>query len=73
MTTKQLEKAIEKVRLLSRERQVAAASALELIAHPDDALTSSEIKGVKQARASVHAGRYADNRAVTAFFRRFSV
>lgn len=73
MATKQLaknfERAIEKVRLLPRERQTAAALALELIAVDDNALTPSEIAGVKRARASVHAGKFADDSAVAAFFR----
>lgn len=77
MITKQLsrkfERAIEKVRLLPREQQMIAATTLEIIAASDAALTSSEIKGVKRARASVRAGDYADDAAVAAFFRQFSV
>ena len=73
MTTRQLEKAIEKARLLPRERQIAAAAALEIIAVPDDRFTLAETKGIKKARASVRAGKYVSDRAVVAFFLRFSV
>ena len=71
--SKQLETAIEKVRLLPRERQTAAAVALEIIAADNEVLTPAEILGVKHARASVRAGKYADDTMVAALFRRFSV
>ena len=72
MTMKQLEKAIEKVRRLPRERQAVAAVALEIVAS-DDALTPSEIKGIERACVSVRTGKYADERALAAFFRQFGV
>ena len=58
MTTKMLENAIAKIRQLPEERQAAAAEALEIIAAQpdDDALSSIEIEGVKQAQRAVRKG-----------------
>ena len=73
MTTKMLENAIAKIRQLPEERQAAAAEALEIIAAQpdDDALSSIEIEGVKQAQRAVRKGEYAPDEAVSSFFRRF--
>jgi hypothetical protein len=70
---KVLEQAIEKVRHLPEERQVAAAEALELIAAQadDGALTSEEIEGVKRAQEAVARGEFASEENVEAFFTRF--
>ena len=68
-----LEQAIEKIKTLPQERQEAAAEALELIAAQvaDDALTATEIDGIKQARDAVRRGEVASDAEVAAFFDRF--
>jgi hypothetical protein len=70
---KVLEQAIEKVRHLPEERQVAAAEALELIAAQADdaALTPEEIEGVKRAQEAVARGEFASEAKVEEFFARF--
>jgi hypothetical protein len=72
MIAKQLEIVIEKIRQLPEERQAAAVEALEVIAaQADDALTDSEIEGVKLAQDAVRKGEYARDEDVRAFFGRF--
>jgi hypothetical protein len=72
MIAKQFEIAVEKIRQLPEERQAAAAEALELIAaQTDDALTDSEIQGVRRAQAAVRRGEYASDEDVRTFFGRF--
>lgn len=67
-----LEKAIEKVRDLSRERQVVAAEVLEVIvAQSENDLSLAEIAGVKKAQRAVRAGKYASDKKVRSFFARF--
>lgn len=69
---KVLEKAIEKIRELPQERQMAAAEVLETIAaQPSGKLNPEEIAGVRRAQREVRAGKYAGNRKVESFFARF--
>lgn len=67
-----LEEAIAKIRELPKERQVAAAGAIEVIAaQSDNKLSPAEIAGVKKAQRAVRAGKYASDRRVKSFFARF--
>ena len=69
---KVLEEAIEKIRDLPKERQVAAAEMLEVIAaQRTGKLTAQEIEGVRQAQKEVRKGKFASDRKVKAFFARF--
>ena len=69
---KVLEEAIEKIRDLPEERQVAAAEVLEVIAAQRiGKLTTQEIEGVRQAQKEVRRGKFASDQKVKAFFARF--
>jgi len=69
---KVLEEAIAKIRDLPKERQRAAAEAMEVIAaQSDNELSPAEIVGVKKAQKAVRAGKYASERRVRSFFARF--
>ena len=66
---KVLEEAIAKIRDLPKERQMAAAEAMEVIAAQiDNRLSRAEIAGVKKAQKAVRAGKYASDRRVKSFF-----
>ena len=70
--TRIFEEAIAKIRELPKERQMAAAEVMEVIAAQiDNRLSPSEIAGVKKAQKAVRAGKYASERKVTSFFARF--
>ena len=71
MTTA-LEKAIEKVKALSKERQDYAAEVLEEIAAEGDVyrLTDSERQLVREGTAELDRGEYASDAAVAAVLRR---
>ena len=69
---KVLEEAIAKIRELPKERQMAAAEVMEVIAAQiDNRLSPTEIAGVKKAQKAVRAGKYASDRRVKSFFIRF--
>lgn len=69
---KVLERAIEKIRGLPKERQEAAAEVLRVIAAQSSGkLTSREIEGVRRAQKEIRKGRFASDRKVKAFFARF--
>lgn len=67
---KVLEQAIEKIKGLPAERQEAAAEALELIAAQvtGDALSATEIAGIRQAQEAVRRGEVASEGKVADFF-----
>ena len=67
-----LEKAIEKVKALSTERQQYVAEVLEEIAAEGDAyrLTDSERQLVREGTAELDRGEYASDAAVAAVLRR---
>ena len=69
---KVLEQAIEKIKMLPEERR-EAAEALELIAAQaaDDALSVTQIAGIRQARKAVRRGEVASEDKVADFFGRF--
>ena len=71
MTTA-LEKAIEKVKALSKERQEYVAEVLEEIAAEGDVyrLTDSERQLVREVTAELNRGEYASDAAVAAVLRR---
>ena len=71
MTTA-LEKAIEKVKALSKERQEYVAEVLEEIAAEGDVyrLTDSERQLVREGTAELDRGEYASDAAVAAVLRR---
>ena len=71
MTTA-LEKAIEKVKALSSERQEYVAEVLEEIAAEGDVyrLTDSERQLVREGTAELDRGEYASDAAVAAVLRR---
>ena len=72
--TRIFEEAIAKIRELPKERQMAAAEAMEVIAAQiDNRLSRAEIAGVKKAQKAVRAGKYASDRRVKSFFARFRV
>ncbi len=69
---KVLEDAIEKVRDLSTERQMAAAEVLKVFASQGSGrLTTEEITGVRKAQKEVRKGKFASDRKVRSFFARF--
>jgi signal transduction protein with GAF and PtsI domain len=69
---KALEKAIEKVQILSSERQEYVAALLEEIAAEGDVykLTDSERQLVREGTAELDRGEYASDAAVRAVLRR---
>ena len=69
---KVLEQAIKKIKTLPAERQ-EAAEVLVLIAAqvPGDALSASEIAGIRQAQEAVRRGEVASEEKVGEFFGRF--
>lgn len=67
-----LEQDIEKIRDLPRERQVAAAEVLRVIAaQPSDRMTPREIEGVRRAQREMRKGKLASDRKVKTFFAHF--
>ena len=69
---KVLEQAIEKIRALPKEQQVAAAEVLRVIAAQSSGrLTPRETEGVRQAQREVRRGKLASDRKVKTFFARF--
>ena len=69
---KVLEQAVEKIRELPRERQMAAAEVLRVIAAQSSGrLSPREAEGVRQAQREVRKGKFASDRKVKTFFARF--
>lgn len=69
---KVLEEAIEKIRDLPKDRQMAAAEVLKVFASQGSGrLTTEEIAGVRRAQIEIRKGKFASGRKVKSFFARF--
>lgn len=70
-----LRRAIEKVKMLPKQRQDDVAKFLMYMAAKDDPypLTPEQIEGVKKAQASMRRGKFASQKRVKKFFSKYGL